>query len=50
MPIDFLLPRVWNRVRTNYDAAMSLKEDSVDEEFKEIMESIFNEIVSEKKD
>ena len=28
------------RAKANYTAAMSLKEDSVDEEFKEIMESI----------
>ena len=46
----FPIAKSMEQARTNYDAAMSLKEDSVDEEFKEIMESIFNEIVSEKKD
>ena len=34
------------QARANFDAAMSVVKDPVDEEFREIMQSIFNEIVS----
>lgn len=40
----FPIAKGMEQAKANYTAAMSLKEDSVDEEFKEIMESILGMI------